>query len=52
MTHETLYTAESPGDDAERDLRPQTIHEMIGQRKVCERLAIAVDAAKKREDPL
>src|SRR6201988_3563275 len=33
-------------------LRPRHMHEMVGQRKVAERLAIAVDAASKRKEPL
>src|SRR6478752_7215064 len=33
-------------------LRPRHMHEMVGQRKVAERLAIAVDAARKRKEPL
>jgi Holliday junction DNA helicase RuvB len=28
------------------------MHEMVGQRQVAERLAIAVDAARKRQEPL
>ena len=33
-------------------LRPRHMSEMVGQRKVAERLAIAVDAAGKRKEPL
>lgn len=33
-------------------LRPRHMSEMVGQRKVAERLAIAVDAARKRKEPL
>ena len=39
-------------DDEDRDLRPQHMHEMVGQRKVFARLEIAVDAARKRDEPL
>jgi Holliday junction DNA helicase RuvB len=46
-----LERTPSEGED-ERDLRPQTMEEMIGQRDVYERLHIAVDAAKKRGDAL
>jgi len=42
---------ESPEDD-DRDLRPQTMRDMVGQRDVRERLEIAVDAAQKRGEPL
>src|SRR5262245_36398651 len=38
--------------DDEIALRPRHMHEMVGQRKVAERLAIAVDAAGKRKEPL
>ena len=38
--------------DDEIALRPQHMHEMVGQRKVAERLTIAVDAARKRKEPL
>jgi Holliday junction DNA helicase RuvB len=33
-------------------LRPRHMHEMVGQRDVHERIKIAVDAAKKRNEPL
>lgn len=39
-------------EDADRDLRPQRMQEMVGQRAVYERLHIAVDAALKRGEPL
>src|ERR1700745_327476 len=38
--------------DAEPALGPRHMSEMVGQRKVAERLAIAVDAASKRKEPL
>jgi Holliday junction DNA helicase RuvB len=38
--------------DDEIALRPRHMHEMVGQRQVAERLAIAVDAARKRQEPL
>jgi Holliday junction DNA helicase RuvB len=38
--------------DADRDLRPQHMHEMVGQREVLARLEIAVDSARKRGDTL
>jgi Holliday junction DNA helicase RuvB len=53
MTRETILKGgDLPQDDGDRDLRPQSIHEMIGQRTVYERLKIAVDAAVKRRDAL
>src|SRR5471030_2978822 len=39
-------------DDDDRDLRPQRMQDMVGQREVYARLEIAVDAARKRGDPL
>jgi len=36
----------------DRVLRPQRLGEMIGQRDVHERLSIAIDAARKRSEPL
>ncbi len=38
--------------DDEMALRPRHMNEMVGQRQVAERLAIAVDAARKRKEPL
>jgi holliday junction DNA helicase RuvB len=38
--------------DDEIALRPRHMHEMVGQRQVAERIAIAVDAARKRQEPL
>ena len=40
------------GDDPDRELRPQRMREMVGQRQVLERLSIAVDAALKRDEIL
>ena len=39
-------------DDTDRDLRPQRLRDMIGQRDVHERLQIAIEAAIKRGEPL
>lgn len=52
MSRETILCGEPQGEDGDRDLRPQSIHQMVGQRTVYERLKIAVDAAVKREEPL
>lgn len=40
------------GGDDERDLRPQHMSEMVGQRAVYARIEIAVDAARKRGETL
>src|SRR5690242_1423479 len=41
-----------PIDPVEEKLRPQRLGEVIGQRAVAERLAIALEAARKRSEPL
>ncbi|NIL96936.1 MAG: Holliday junction branch migration DNA helicase RuvB [Planctomycetales bacterium] len=46
----TLHGSQQADDD--RDLRPQRLNEMVGQREVFQRLEIAVDAARKRGEPL
>ena len=45
---------QQPGEflDEDRDLRPQRMREMVGQREVYARVEIAVDAAGKRGEPL
>ncbi|MEM9643448.1 MAG: Holliday junction branch migration DNA helicase RuvB [Planctomycetota bacterium] len=42
------------GGESENDgrLRPRRMDEMVGQRDVIERLKIAIDAARRREEPL
>ncbi|MDP7008630.1 MAG: Holliday junction branch migration DNA helicase RuvB [Phycisphaerales bacterium] len=45
-SRETLFSA-SP-----LAIRPTTIHEYLGQTELLERLGIALDAAKKRHDPM
>jgi Holliday junction DNA helicase RuvB len=53
MARERILGGEPPSNgDEDRDLRPQRMSEMVGQRDVFERLEIAVDAARKRGDPL
>ena len=54
MTRETIISADDDGGDDEDDryLRPQRMADMVGQRQVRERLQIAVDAAKMRDEPL
>lgn len=44
--------AKKPADSWEEKLRPQQLSEIIGQRKVAERLLIVLQAAKKRNEPL
>ena len=47
--HPTDRPADDQGDEK---LRPQRLSEVVGQRQVAERLAIALAAAKKRNEPL
>ena len=53
MSREPIIRPEKPAPlDDDRDLRPQRMDEMVGQQAVYERLQIAVDAARKRGEPL
>ena len=54
MTRDRLISgAESTGDEpVDVALRPERLDEMVGQRHVIEKLRIAIDAAKKRGEPL
>jgi Holliday junction DNA helicase RuvB len=52
MPREPLVQPAPPTDEEDRVLRPQRMSDMVGQREVFERLQIAVDAARKRSEPL
>jgi Holliday junction DNA helicase RuvB len=52
MARETIVTGSNSPDDGDRELRPQRMAEMIGQRDVSERLRIAIDATMKRGEAL
>jgi Holliday junction DNA helicase RuvB len=52
MAREAILHNNFEPEDEDRDLRPQRMSEMIGQRAVAERLGIAVDAATKRGEAL
>lgn len=52
MTRDPIVRPQSYQHDDDRDLRPQRMEEMVGQRSVYERLQIAVDAATHRDEPL
>ncbi|QDU29613.1 Holliday junction ATP-dependent DNA helicase RuvB [Anatilimnocola aggregata] len=52
MAREPIVTESPLGEDPERDLRPQRIADMVGQREVMQRLDIVLDAARKRGEPL
>ena len=43
---------ETTQEEDDRDLRPQRMQDMVGQREVYERIEIAVDASKKRGETL
>ncbi len=52
MPREPILARPSESPDDDRDLRPQHMQEMVGQREVYARLQIAIDAARKRGEPL
>ncbi len=52
MARETVLKSSPAKEDEDRDLRPQRMADMVGQREVYERLKIVVAAARKREEPL
>lgn len=52
MVRESLVQPEQPSEENDAVLRPKRIAEMVGQREVVEVLHIAIDAARKRGDPL
>jgi len=52
MSREPILGRPQEFADEDRDLRPQHMAEMVGQREVYARLQIAVDAAMKRGEPL
>lgn len=54
MAREKVIGPGQPDDDRKRDaaLRPKLLAEVIGQKKVVNRLQIAVNAAKKLKEPL
>jgi len=52
MPREPILTRPPEPPDDDRDLRPQHMREMVGQREVYARLQIAIDAANKRGESL
>ncbi|NQU20796.1 MAG: Holliday junction branch migration DNA helicase RuvB [Candidatus Nealsonbacteria bacterium] len=52
MSREPILQPTADFVDDDRDLRPQRMQDMVGQREVYARLEIAVDAAEKRGDQL
>ena len=49
---EPLIQSAPPTPEEDRELRPQRMQDMVGQRDVYARLEIAVDASRKRGEPL
>jgi len=52
MSREPILQRSESALDEDRDLRPQRMRDMVGQRAVYSRVEIALDAAKKRGEPL
>ena len=53
MNRETILSADDDNvNEEDRNLRPQRMADMVGQRQVRDRLQIAVNAAKMRDEPL
>jgi Holliday junction DNA helicase RuvB len=52
MSREPILHSSNPLADDDRELRPQHMNDMVGQREVYARIEIAVDAAMKRGEPL
>jgi len=52
MAREAYLQGSPIPEDEDRYLRPQRMQDMVGQREVFARLEIAVDAARKRREPL
>lgn len=52
MARQPILQSTPSGDNEDRDLRPQHMREMVGQREVYARLQIAIDAAMKRGEQL
>ncbi|MCC6445932.1 MAG: Holliday junction branch migration DNA helicase RuvB [Armatimonadetes bacterium] len=54
MTEETRFISPilGPEDEVEYSLRPRRLREFIGQRKIKENLAVSIEAARMRQEPL
>ncbi len=52
MARETIVSGKTHSDDEDRELRPQRMRDMVGQRDVSERLRIAIDATRQRGEAL
>ena len=47
-----LLNASQKEDSFERTIRPATIHDFVGQRKIIDNLSVFIKAARMREEPL
>lgn len=47
-----VTTSRTPMDETEFSLRPKTLHDYTGQEKAKENLAVYIEAAKRRNEPL
>ena len=52
VVRESITNPSLPDDEGDVALRPKRIADMVGQREVIEVLHIAIEAARKREEPL
>lgn len=52
MTREPIYSNQPSEQDDDPKLRPSRMADMVGQRDVIERLLVAIEAAKQRDDVL
>lgn len=53
MARETVVSGERESEETkDRDLRPRRIEDMVGQKDVIARLSIAIEASRRRGDPL
>src|SRR5260370_33157909 len=54
MAREAIVTAGPPEEDRQRDaaLRPRWLREVVGQKKVVQRLNIVLNAARKLKEPI
>src|SRR5690349_3525352 len=44
--------ADVPDEDLDRSLRPQSLGDFVNQTQVTDQLAVFIEAAKRREEPL
>ncbi len=52
MAREPILQDNTPPEEEFEGLRPRRMSEMVGQKEVAARVAIAVNAARKRQEPL